>query len=835
MTTIMERTANRTTEEEDTDEYDSLEGPEDEGPGEDWESEELPGDGEPGMTLAEFINRNHKSITDRIIEAYRPTYDPALDQDELPEMRRQPIGLQEQTIRGAVKSLRENRGTNVVGEMGSGKTLIAITAARMAGFKRVMVMCPPHMVRKWRREVQETLTPNEGEAVIVESVSDLRDIQRNHGRGGERDERTLFIIMSREKAKLSYGWENCPAWSLPMTGGKLMRDDQNRPLVRRHVPEALYDESGRMDLEAARKKLQRLPRCVRCAKTLVDKEGIPILEAEVFASRIKMTCQNLLEGSLEVCGAPLWQSAKGDLKNNRIGLAEYAKKRMKGYFDLLVADEVHEYKGKHTAQGAAAATGADVCGKSLVLTGTLMGGFSSTLFYLLYRFRPEFRQSFPHNGEGMWVNNYGFLEQTIHRKITPERLTAHGSASRRKITTKTTKKEVPGLMPGALSHLIENSIFLRLHDVSKDLPPYEEYVLTVPMEDRPNLEGLTQKSAYQKLENVLHLEVKKALMKGSQRLLGAYIQSLLAYPDGVTRGETVTDPRDDRLIIEIPPLDEDRLYPKEQQLLDLVNSERRKGRKVLVYVTHTNTRDITGRIRNILERNGHRAAVLKSDSVKSSEREAWINREVERGAGVLICNPRLVQTGLDLISFPTVIWFETDYSVYTMRQASRRSWRIGQKLPVHVYYMTYQECFQAKALRLIAAKVQSSLAVEGELPEEGLSAYGDTKDNLIVTLARQVAGTLRPSQNDLEELEEEFRRARRFQEQSEIRLVRGDGWEIPGPEPDGPAPDQTPEETSELAAAGRSPAPTRLPEQPILGKNGQTMMFAMDEFLKTKG
>ena len=51
--------------------------------------------------------------------------------------------------------------------------------------------------------------------------------------------------------------------------------------------------------------------------------------------------------------------------------------------------------------------------------------------------------------------------------------------------------------------------------------------------------------------------------------------------------------------------------------------------------------------------------------------------------------------------------------------------------------MAYGQTLQAKALRLIAAKMQSSLAVEGELPKEGLSSYGDTQDNLIVSLARQ--------------------------------------------------------------------------------------------------
>ena len=46
---------------------------------------------------------------------------------------------------------------------------------------------------------------------------------------------------------------------------------------------------------------------------------------------------------------------------------------------------------------------------------------------------------------------------------------------------------------------------------------------------------------------------------------------------------------------------------------------------------------------------------------------------------VCICHPKLVQTGLDLLEFPTIFFVQTGYSIYTLRQASRRSWRIGQK------------------------------------------------------------------------------------------------------------------------------------------------------------
>ena len=87
---------------------------------------------------------------------------------------------------------------------------------------------------------------------------------------------------------------------------------------------------------------------------------------------------------------------------------------------------------------------------------------------------------------------------------------------------------------------------------------------------------------------------------------------------------------------------------------------------------------------------------------------------------------------------PTIVWFETDDSVYTMRQASRRSWRIGQTRPVQVVFMAYRNTLQADALKLVAKKLQSSLAVEGELPEDGLAAFGDDGDDLMLALARKI-------------------------------------------------------------------------------------------------
>ena len=51
--------------------------------------------------------------------------------------------------------------------------------------------------------------------------------------------------------------------------------------------------------------------------------------------------------------------------------------------------------------------------------------------------------------------------------------------------------------------------------------------------------------------------------------------------------------------------------------------------------------------------------------------------------------------------------------------------------------MPYRNTLQADALELVAKKLQSSLAVEGELPKDGLGAYGDDGDDLMMALARK--------------------------------------------------------------------------------------------------
>jgi hypothetical protein len=127
-------------------------------------------------------------------------------------------------------------------------------------------------------------------------------------------------------------------------------------------------------------------------------------------------------------------------------LADYLLRRMRGYFDLLIADEIHELKVRGSAQGLAGAALAEACAKTLVLTDTLLGGYASNLFHLLYRFG-AIKAEFEHSDEVKWVARYGCLARITKRH--PDARFDDGRYSKRR-TYPTRVVEKPGVTPPIL-------------------------------------------------------------------------------------------------------------------------------------------------------------------------------------------------------------------------------------------------------------------------------------------------------------------------------------------------------------------------------------------------
>ncbi|NJK44587.1 MAG: DEAD/DEAH box helicase family protein [Pleurocapsa sp. SU_196_0] len=534
----------------------------------------------PGMTMRDFLADFGTSLMREASRLYPPLVtDDAL---EIPEaVMRQPKGDQRLAIKSALAGFDHGlRQVFLVAEMGSGKTFLGILISYLAKYERVLVMCPPHLVHKWAREIQITVP---GFVHVLESITDVQ-----HARGKKG-----FFLLSREKAKLGPRWR--PAFN-----------------TRRSTPEYLY--------------------CPDCGEVIVA-GSVPVYRA--ILERKKCQC--------EKCSARLWTVDRTGPR--RTALADVIKRQLpKGFFDLVVFDEGHELKSGVSAQGISAGRLAEHSRRSLVLTGTLFGGYASTLFNLLWRFNDAVRERYGIGDERRFIEDYGLLEW-----ITTYSDQEDGKTSSRR-SERTSSRERPGVNPKILSDLLACTVFLRLTDVGQDLPAFEESVLEVDMDTE-------QGEVHGSFRRRLMAEVRQALAVGDKRLLGKAMMPLLHHPDTPFRLEEVTleERHGTRLVARAEPLSASVLYPKERALCEFVSERAVEGRKTLIFVQGTEIRDITGRLKGLLELYGVRSMILKSDTVDTKKRESYVFEHQDR-VDAMICHPRLVQTGLDLLAFPSIVF-----------------------------------------------------------------------------------------------------------------------------------------------------------------------------------
>jgi hypothetical protein len=318
---------------------------------------------------------------------------------------------------------------------------------------------------------------------------------------------------------------------------------------------------------------------------------------------------------------------------------------------------------------------------------------------------------------------------------------SRGGVSRTK-----TKCVRPGIMPSLFGrHLLDKAVFLSLDEVAANLPDLNEIVVPVEMDDE-------LAPCYRTIESELKDAINSMIRRGDRRLLGAMLQTLLAYPDHPFGWDCVgyydraeRGGRDAFIPVTWPEnLSPAVFRPKEEKLVELVEQELGQGRQCWVYVQMTDKRDVAERLCEMFAMRGMRSQVLRA-TVPLARREAWI---AEHGAkaDVIISHPKLVETGLDLFdkngnhNFPTLLFYEMGYNSFTLRQASRRSWRIGQTEQCNVFYLYYAGTMQQRAMALMGKKIAAAQALDGKFSTEGLAAMaGDDGGSMEMALAKSLA------------------------------------------------------------------------------------------------
>lgn len=718
--------------------------------------------------LDSYLNIFGDTLAERIQNSFVPKFDPesnAFDQyvnnydDSCFYQGKELFKAQKAVIQSCVNNLNQNDVTFVIGEMGCGKTLLGSGMTYSHYGKKTgmtnIVMCPSHLVFKWKREIEQ-LVPN-SRAYIVKTISDLIALEPKI-KAKMKLEHT-YIIMSKENAKFSYELRPAVKWSVhhntfvcPECGQPLIKrikigSGRNATVINEKFnmtdmlkqqshnsvcmnKKTIIDAAGKRREVPCEAKLwgplnknEHNPEWAKLGATgwvmfrhiddlymlLNNKEALSKKEGELFAKVVDM--KNAMDDGEEL---------KGLKAPRKYSIAKYIRERYKGYIDYFICDELHLFKG-NSKQGQAMADIATASKKFIGLTGTLLNGYADGLFYILYRTLPKMmkKAGYTYQSEAEFMRDYGVIRKDSKYGFRNGR-------TQDKISG--TEKRLPGVSPLVFTKfLLENSVFISLADMDGGLPDYKEIPVEIEMDQE-------LKDAYSNIETQLRNQVG-GYREGGMKAMGAMLQTLSVYPDMPYNQPPVLHP-DTNEIIAVPPTLEKGLRNKEEKLLELVQDKLAKGEKVLVYYEWTNKTDIAEKLTDMFKDNGIRSAVLTS-SVSAETREDWVADKLSKGLDVLMCNPKLVETGLDLLDFTTIIFYQVGYNIFTMRQASRRSWRLSQTKDIEVYFMYYKDTIQAQALSLMATKLQASMAIEGKFSEEGLRAMSNNED-LLTQIANSV-------------------------------------------------------------------------------------------------
>jgi hypothetical protein len=666
-----------------------------------------------------YLRANAGELGERILTMYPPLQSTA---DEIPAelstLLRKPLPAQAIAIGGLVKHLRKARAARIVAECGAGKTYMALGLAHVLNAKMIVVMCPSHIAKKWAREAIKTIPF--ARTFLVEDMRNGGDPKQPHGVCEVllRKGRVVYEGMQLSLAELRKlgrkGWTHrcphCSVFIIPKDKGKLSYFWRHAYLTAKCGPElgGVVNPDTGLSIE--------------------NPEGGRFTRLDFDQLKISERVERAIGGT--ELFSPLWQADRSKIQ--RMAPVEYLGRYMRGWFDLAIADELHQLAGD-TAQGNALGVLARAGRRLVALTGTLMGGYADDLFNVFYRMEPQIivADGFASGGEGRrnFQQQYGVLE-TIEKIREEDNACSRAS----KKTVQVVKK--PGASPLLFGKfLMSTTAFLALEDIADNLPPYTESVLSCDMG-----EGLAE--AYEELEKALRDAM--AEHRGNKSLMSVLLNALLLYPDHPYGFEEIwaraLDPSTKEyykfLVARPRELARNAVYSKETTLIEDIRAELRQGRRCQVYATYTGEKDVNARLEDVLSTAGLRVAVLRS-SVPTQKREEWYDKQIESGVEVVVCHPKLVETGLDLLAFPTLYFYQTGYSLHTLRQASRRSWRIGQKHAVRVKFLTYKGTMQEICLRLMGKKMLVALMLEGKFSGEGLQSL-DADEDLMSAMAREL-------------------------------------------------------------------------------------------------
>ena len=729
-------------------------------------------------SVTQYLNTFGVMIAERIKKQFNPLFDPATETLspeilEVNEYIKAHAGYSLYDAQLAVaeahkRCLKQMKSTLCISECGSGKTKIGLTSlhayqqrnnanTQIKHFN--IILCPSHMTKKWVREIEESLPDTF--AVIVTSISEINTAYEAY----QRDNKTCYAIMSKEKARDGYMKRPSVTWSR-------RRKSFICPSCYKPIMMELIDCDSKYKVPADQfffKRENKLNhKCKHCGSLLwsaltpeQQTEWIKISDLGFVHRHMAFEYLELLEKKPALYDEihTIVINPDGNYPNagayRRFPLSTYIKCHMKGKIDGLIIDELHNYNN-NSGQGDAMGELFQVARKVVGMTATLINGYSSGIFHLLFRISPDLmlKDGKSYDKSVDFNKEYGVTE-SVYEIASPDY-----NANRRTAKKKIRERQLPGVSPLVYSRfLMDSAAFLSLNDMGKELPDYEEIPVQLQMNDNVAEE-------YYNLETMFKY-IFCSQKDIAKKVLSSYLGLLTVYPDQPYGHKPIFHPISGECLVVPKDISNfNELHEKDNSVLDVVRRKTAKGERVLIYTSWTRI-DSQEKLSKLLEENGYRVAILTS-AIPPNRREEWVEKQVKKGIQVLITNPSLVETGLDLNDFTTLYYYNIAYNLFTLRQSSRRSWRINQKAQkIEVYFSYYEGTMQHRAIRLMASKLAVAGIIEGNFTDEGLAAMSDCAD-MTTALARELTQGIK---NEVEDLSAVFKKMAKFKTEPELKEI----------------------------------------------------------------
>ena len=431
----------------------------------------------------------------------------------------------------------------------------------------------------------------------------------------------------------------------------------------------------------------------------------------------------------------------------KASLSQYIKKHLHGVFDYCILDEAHKYEGAGTAQSVAAQALVRASKFTLALTGTISNGKASSLFYLLFMLCPRkmVSKGYTYGDMMKFSSDYGCVEQ-LYEGGGGDGEEYNSNSRGRKIGSPRIK---PGISPLLqLDFLTGHSVFLDLSDMADILQPLNEYVVPVEM-------PVDVRSGYTLLMDDMKTRIR---MKGGRSYLSSFLQTCLAYPSkpwGIPpimstteKGQVICQPQNFSEYMSL-----DTLLPKETAFIEKVQEEIEEGRNIFVYCSFTGdeSKDCTERLKALVEKYCNlkgQVLIMRAGTPSAEKREEFIHKKAAEGYKVVICNQKLVETGLDFCftyegvnyNYPTIMVYQLTYELAVQMQSTRRHYRLNQTRECRTYYFVTEGTTEMAALTLMADKQVAAAALQGNFSTEGLSAMASGVDDKVKLVQMMQAG-----------------------------------------------------------------------------------------------